>query len=161
MLPDMPLLFAIAWTLAVLGAGGMVTRPDGSWYRLLVKPAWQPPDWAFAPAWTLIFLCASAAFVAAWRAAGSGAEQAALAAVYVVNGGLNFLWSLLFFGRKRPDAALLEIFPLWLSVAAMMLVVSRTAPGWSLLLVPYLAWVTFAAILNRAIVRLNRPLSER
>lgn len=152
-----PVAFAIAWSLAVLGAGGAVTD-IGTWYRSLRKPPWQPPNWLFGPAWTLIFVAASAAFVLAWRAPG-GEGRGMLVAAYVVNGILNFVWSLLFFGRRRPDHALVEVGVLWISIAAMMAAVVAVRPGAAWLLVPYLAWVSFAAVLNRTIVRLNAPFA--
>lgn len=151
-----PIAFAAAWSLAVLGAGGAVTDV-GAWYRALRKPAWQPPDFLFAPVWTLIFVLASIAFVLAWRADEAG--RGVLAAAYVANGVLNFGWSLLFFGRRRPDRALVEVGALWLSIAVMMAAVVSMRPGAAWMLAPYLAWVTFAAVLNRAIVVRNRPFA--
>lgn len=155
--PWFPVAFAIAWSLAVLGAGGAVTN-IGTWYRALRKPPWQPPDWLFGPAWTLIFIAASVAFVLAWRAP-EGEGRGTLVAAYLVNGVFNFAWSLLFFGRRRPDHALVEVGGLWISIAAMMAAVAAVRPGALWLLVPYLAWVSFAAVLNRTIVRLNAPFA--
>lgn len=152
-----PIAFVVAWTVVVLGAGGMVTN-IGPWYFALRKPSWQPPDWLFGPAWTLIFIAASIAFVMAWRA-GEGSGRGMLITTYLVNGVLNFLWSLLFFGRRRPDLALVEVVPLWLSIAGMMWAVASVRPGVVWMLVPYLAWVSFAAVLNRTIVRLNAPFA--
>jgi benzodiazapine receptor len=156
--PWFPIAFAAAWSVGVLGAGGMVTN-IGTWYRALRKPPWQPPDWLFGPAWTLIFVAASVAFVMAWRAPGETAGRVTLVTAYLVNGALNFLWSLLFFGRRRPDLALVEVVPLWISIAAMMAAVAALRPGVVWMLVPYLAWVSFAAVLNRTIVRLNAPFA--
>lgn len=151
-----PIAFVVAWSVVVLGAGGAVTS-TGLWYQSLRKPPWQPPDWLFAPAWTLIFICASLAFVQAWRAEAAG--RGMLAAAYVVNGMLNFGWSLLFFGHRRPDRALVEVVPLWLSIVGMIAAVGWMRPGAAWLLAPYLAWVSFAAVLNRAIIRLNGPFA--
>lgn len=154
-----PLAFAVAWTVVVLGAGGWVTE-IGDWYRALRKPPWQPPDALFGPAWTLIFVCASAAFVLAWRAAeGEPVLRAALVAAYLLNGALNFLWSWLFFRMRRPDVAAVEVAPLWMSIAAIAGCVALASPPAALLLAPYLGWVSFAAVLNRAIVRLNGPFA--
>jgi benzodiazapine receptor len=154
--PWFPIAFVVAWTVIVLAAGGAVTNV-GTWYQSLRKPSWQPPDWLFGPAWTLIFILASLAFVQAWR--GQEAGRGGLAAVYVVNGILNFGWSLLFFGRRRPDRALVEVVPLWLSIVAMIVAVAGMRPGAAWMLAPYLAWVSFAAVLNRAIIRLNAPFA--
>lgn len=144
----------LGWTLLVGGAGGAVTVL-GPWYYGLRKPSWQPPDWAFGPAWTLILLLAGLAFTAAWTAAPD--LRRLLLAVWVANALLNVLWSTLFFLRRRPDLALLEVAPLWLSIAAMAWVAARAIPWLGWLLAPYLAWVAFAAVLNRAIARLNGP----
>lgn len=156
--PWFPIVFVVAWSVVVLGAGGAVTN-TGEWYQRLRKPSWQPPDWLFAPAWTLIFAAASTAFVMAWRQAPEGGARTLLIATYVVNGALNFGWSLLFFGRRRPDHAMVEVLPLWLSIVAMIGAVAWARPGVAWMLAPYLAWVSFAAVLNRAIIRLNGPFA--
>lgn len=147
---------AAAFAVAVLGA--LVTEL-GPWYYSLRQPAWKPPDWLFGPAWTLIFACAALAGIAAWRDAPDRRLRAQLVALFAINACLNILWSVLFFRMQRPDWALAEVVLLWLSIAALIVVVtphSRSA-GW--LLVPYLAWVTFAALLNLAVVRLNYPFA--
>lgn len=155
--PLLPLALAAAWTIG-LGVAGAVATTLGPWYRALRKPAWQPPDWLFGPAWTTIFLCAAAAFVVAWQAPGAaGRGRTFLVAAWTVNGLLNLLWSVLFFRMRRPDWALLEIAPLWLSILAMLAVTLMLAPRAGWLLAPYLAWVAFAAVLNGAIVRRNGP----
>lgn len=145
------LVAAAAATLVAL-AGGLATRL-GPWYRNLNKPSWQPPDWLFGPAWTLIFACSAAAGVLAWQPPGHGSL---IILMFGINGVLNVLWSVLFFTLRRPDWALLEVGLLWLSVLAMVLAFRHFAPPASVLLLPYLAWVAFAAVLNLAIVRLNR-----
>ncbi|HET7229892.1 MAG TPA: TspO/MBR family protein [Longimicrobium sp.] len=145
---------AAAWCVAVLGAGGALTRPVlGGWYRALRKPWFQPPDWLFGPAWTVILACAAAAFAHAWSASPDADGRAALLGAWLLNGALNVAWSWLFFTRRRPDQALAEVVPLWISIVPMALLAG--AAGW--LLLPYLAWVSFAAVLNAAVVRLNRP----
>ncbi|GAN77246.1 TspO/MBR family protein [Acidisphaera rubrifaciens] len=145
---------AVAWAVVVAVAGGLLTE-IGPWYRRLRKPSWQPPDWAFGPAWTLIFLLAAAAAVLAWNGAPEGAAHLRVVVLYVVNGVLNVGWSLFFFRLRRPDLALVEVVALWLSILAMVIGVAPLSGLAALLLAPYLAWVTFAAALNRAVVRLN------
>jgi translocator protein len=151
---------AVALVLVLLVAGGLATRV-GEWYRALRKPSWNPPDWAFAPAWTVILGLAGWAGVLAWTHAPDPATRLHIAAAYAVNGLLHFVWSPLFFLLKRPDWALGEAVLLWLSVAALVAVVAPLSAlgGW--LLAPYLAWVAFAIALNAAIVRLNAPFSRR
>jgi tryptophan-rich sensory protein len=140
----------------VAGVGGVLTDV-GPWYRALRKPSWQPPDWLFAPAWTIIFALAATAGVLGWLAAPDTAVRIEILALFGLNGVLNMVWSLLFFRMRRPDWALLEVGPLWLSILALIVVLWPLSyhAGWSL--IPYLAWVSFAAFLNWTIVKLNRP----
>ena len=148
--------FAIGWAVATAVLGMALSALGGvdilvEWYLALRKPSFQPPAWVFGPAWSVIFALAAWAFIRAWRAGGRGA----LVMAYLVNGVLNVGWSGLFFGLRRIDLALAEVGPLWLSVVAMLVVVRRQdrAAGW--LLLPYLLWVGFAAVLNFALWRLN------
>ncbi len=148
----LPILFAMAWALGTAALGAALT-PLTPWYRGLERPWFQPPDWAFGPAWTLIFALSAAGFVRAWRA---GAGRL-LILFFVLNGLLNAGWSLLFFTLQRPDWAMVELVPLWLSILAMMLEARRHDRRAGQLMAPYLAWVTFAGCLNWAIYRLNAP----
>jgi benzodiazapine receptor len=153
-----PVLLAALAALVVAVLGGLMTD-IGPWYRELVKPPWQPPDMLFGPVWTLIYALAALAGVRAWEAAPSRAAREWMLALFALNGFLNVLWSLLFFRLRRPDWALWEVGPLWLSVLALVIVLSRWSPRAGWLLSPYLAWVAFAAVLNLAIVRLNGPFA--
>ncbi len=151
-----PLIFAIAWAL-ILGAGGALLTTIGEWYYNLKKPSWQPPDWLFGPAWTTIFGLAAWAFVRSWDAAELAEETSLLIALYAINGIANFVWSPIFFTLRRPDWALVEVPFLWLSVLALVLTLGRWDDLAPLLVVPYLAWVSFATVLNWKIVQLNKP----
>jgi tryptophan-rich sensory protein len=153
-------LFAIGWAVILGGAGGMLTS-IGPWYRNLKKPSWQPPDWLFGPAWTLILGLAGWAFVLAWRGTETDADRTLLLALYAVNFAFHFLWSPLFFKLRRPDWALLEVPFLWASVLAMFVLLRDWSPTASWMIAPYLAWVSFAAVLNWKIVRLNAPFGTR
>lgn len=151
-----PVLWAAAAALLVAALGGAATE-IGPWYYSLHKPSWQPPDWLFGPAWTLIYALTALSGVLAWNRLRDPAWRQRMLALFALNALLNVLWSELFFRLKRPDWALGEVVPFWLSILALVLFVfpvSRSA-GWAL--VPYLAWVLFAAMLNLAIVRLNGP----
>jgi benzodiazapine receptor len=154
-----PVLLAALAAMAVAGLGALMTDL-GLWYRALVQPAWKPPDWAFGPAWTLIFALAAASGAKAWRAAPSQAQREWLLALFALNGFLNVLWSLLYFRLRRPDWALMEVGFLWLSVLLLMLVIWRYSRTASLLLAPYLVWIAFAGALNAATVRLNGPFGS-
>lgn len=151
-----PVLVAASAALFVAVLGGLMTD-IGDWYLDLSQPAWKPPDWAFGPAWTLIFALAAYSGVEGWRAAPDQASREWLIGLFALNGFLNVLWSLLFFRLQRPDWALYEVGFLWLSVLLLMVVLRRYSRKASWLLLPYLIWIAFAAALNAATVSLNGP----
>lgn len=153
-------LVAAVAAVAVAGLGAFLTE-IGPWYRSLVQPRWKPPDWLFGPAWTTIFLLIAWAGVRAWEEAPDSSSQRCVLALFALNGVLNVLWSLLYFRLRRPDWALIEVVPLWLSILLLIVAFAGWSPTASWLLVPYLVWVTFAAVLNRATVRLNGPFGGR
>ena len=151
-------LGAAVAAIAVAALGASATDL-GPWYQSLVKPSWQPPDWLFGPAWTVIFALATASAVSAWRKADSRSHREWVIVLFALNGFLNVLWSTLFFALKRPDWALVEVAFLWLSILLPIIVFWRFARTASLYLVPYLLWVSFAAFLNLTVVRLNAPFA--
>jgi len=149
------LAFFLAISFGAAGIGAMFTFPqlDG-WYAGLVKPAWNPPAGVFGPVWNTLYALMAVAAWLVWRKAGPGQADGALAwfgALLM----LNAAWSGLFFGLPRPDWAVLEIALLWLAVLATLIAFWAHHLGAALLLTPYLAWVTFAAILNLTIWHLN------
>ena len=151
-----PILVAAVGTCAVALLGGLATQ-IGPWYRALNKPTWQPPDWAFGPAWTLIYTLTATAAVRAWRASPNRRSRAAVERAFAINGVLNVLWSVVFFTLRRPDWALVEVAFLWLSIIGLIYVAGRRDRASGFLLLPYLARVGFAGWLNLAVVRLNGP----
>jgi translocator protein len=154
------LVAATAWIVITLGSGAALTEL-GPWYRALHKPVWQPPDWLFGPAWTLIFALAASVAVVAWNSPAASLEtRTTLLLAFVTNSVLNVLWSFLFFYLRHPDWALIEVGALWASIFVMMWAAKPGAGRVALLLLPYLAWVSFASILNLAIVRLNFPAAN-
>jgi len=148
-----PALLATAAALVIALMGMLATDLSG-WYQALDKPAWQPPNWLFGPVWTFIYALAALAGVSAWRGAAGGGRNRILM-LFALNAFLNVLWSLLFFRMHRPDWALVEVAFLWLSVVALMIGLRPFSNRALWLLLPYLAWVSFAAALNASIVRLN------
>lgn len=151
------LLVAIAIPLIIGGIGGVVTANTvSSWYPTLNLPSWNPPNWIFGPVWTTLYILMG---IAAWRVWRLGLDEPAVRSALFFFGLqllFNLGWSLLFFGAKRLDLALMEIFVL---LALLLVTTLRFAAldrwaGW--LLVPYLAWSTFATILNGTIWWLNR-----
>ena len=151
------IIASIAATLTAL-VGATITD-IGPWYHSLAQPRWAPPDVAYGVAWTAIYALCALAGVTAWIASPYGREREWLIGLFALNGFLNLVWSLLFFRLHRPDWAVIEALGLWLSVLALILVIWRRSMTGSLLLVPYLMWVTFAAYLNMAVVHLNGPFS--
>jgi tryptophan-rich sensory protein len=151
------LAMAGVWMVG-LGGMGVVATQLSPWYYELRKPAWKPSDVLFGPVWSTIFLCAAIAFVLAWNAEGATpSARTRLVVVYLVNAVLNVGWSLLFFRMRRPDWALVEVAALWISIVAMIWALAPLSKLGAALIAPYLAWVSFASVLNRAIVRLNAP----
>jgi tryptophan-rich sensory protein len=149
-----PVAAAALSAVVVAGLGALNTKL-GPWYFQLRKPSWQPPDWLFGPAWTLIFALAALAGVLYWRHEFVHGRRWQVLAAFAANGFLNTLWSLLFFRLQRPDWALEEVGFLWLSVLLLIVLTARASrrAGW--LLFPYLLWVSFASFLNWKIVELN------
>ena len=151
-----PILMAVGWAVLLGGAGGLLTK-IGPWYRNLRKPSWQPPDWLFGPAWTLILGLAAWAGVEAWGNAPDDAARTRILVLYAVNFVFHLGWTPLFFNARRPDLALIEVVFLWGSVLALILGLRPYSALASWLIVPYISWVSFAAYLNLTIVRLNGP----
>ena len=146
----------LAAAAAVLvGILGFLATDLSGWYVALEKPAWQPPDWLFGPVWTLIYALAAVAGVSAWQGAPQSAGRNRILALFAINAFLNLLWSLLFFRLHRPDWALIEVAFLWLSIIALIFGLRPFSKVSTWLLAPYLLWVTFAAVLNATIIRLN------
>ena len=154
--PYRAVVVAAVSALAVAAIGGGLTT-IGPWYRALHKPAWTPPDVAFGVIWTTIFAFIAVSGVTAWRAAKSPVTREWIIGLFALNGFLNILWTLLFFRFQRPDWALLEVVPFWLSILALIVVFWRFSRVGSLLLAPYLVWVSIATLLNYQIVHLNGP----
>jgi tryptophan-rich sensory protein len=147
---------AAALLVAALGAWMTDLSP---WYYELRQPTWKPPDALFGPAWTVIFALAAMSGGTAWMRAPSLAARRHILALFALNGALNVLWSLFFFRLQRPDWALFEVALLWLSLVVMILAFAPFSRQAAWLLVPYLLWVSFAAVLNIAVVQLNRPFA--
>ena len=144
------------WLAACLGiaqAGALVTGPAiPGWYAQLAKPVWTPPSLAFPIVWTALYITMAVAVWLVWRETGLASAPIAL---FIIQLGLNAAWSWIFFGLRSPGAAFTEILLLWLAILATTLAFlrRRRLAGW--LLVPYLAWASFAAVLNFTIWRMN------
>ena len=137
--------FAAAWA-------GSRFMP-GAWYAALAKPAWNPPNAIFAPVWSVLYGLMAVAAWLVWRRAGFSGAGAALG-LFAVQLILNALWSYLFFGRHQPGLAFGDIVVLWVAILSVVLLFLRVDRVAGALLLPYLAWVGFAAYLNFTLWRL-------
>jgi benzodiazapine receptor len=124
------------------------------WYPALAKPSFNPPSWLFAPVWFILFILMGIALYLVWQARSSQNRKKALL-VFLVHLLLNTLWSVLFFGLQNLAWALVDIILLWLMIGWLIYIFYQISRPASYLLLPYLAWVSFAAILNLLIWRLN------
>ena len=126
-----------------------------TWYATLTKPSFAPPNWLFFPVWTTLFVMMGISLYLVWRKGLEGQQIKKALVIFAVQLILNVLWSAAFFGLRSPLSGLIEISILWISIAFTIMIfmkISRTA---GLLLIPYIIWVSFAAILNFMIWRLN------
>ena len=136
--------------------GSYFTIPSVSgWYTTLMQPGFSPPNWAFAPIWSILFALMGIAAFLIWN---KGLEQREIKLALQVFGAqllLNLLWTILFFGLQSPRAALIEIISLWISILATIIAFYRISKPAAYLLIPYLFWVSFAVILNFAFWLIN------
>lgn len=148
----------ITFVLLCLGAGGLgavATTPEiAGWYKALSKPWWNPPDYIFGPVWTTLYLVMAIAAWLVWRPAGFAAAATPLT-LFAVQLGLNLAWSWIFFGMHQPGWAFLEVIVLWLAIMATTVAFFRCSRIAAYLMLPYLAWVSFAAMLNFTIWQIN------
>jgi len=148
----------IVFLLLCLGAGGLgaiATTPEiRGWYSTLNKPTWNPPAWVFGPVWTTLYLLMA---IAGWLVWKSGDRRATVVplTLFAVQLLLNIAWSWIFFRFHQPGWAVVEIVVLWFTILATAMAFFRRSSVAALLLLPYLAWVSFASVLNFTIWRLN------
>ena len=155
---SLPLLLRSLVLPFVAGAvGSAATVPNLSgWYVALEKPAFTPPKAVFGPAWTTLYLLMGAAHYLVMKHEAEPAAKRAAHILYGLQLVLNALWSILFFGRRAPGAALVEILLLLAAIVLTIVAFARISRLAALLLMPYLLWTAFATVLNTAIWRRNR-----
>ena len=141
-------------SFAAAGMGGLASVNAAGFYGDLVRPPWAPPAWLFGPVWSVLFLLMGVAAWLVWRDHGFRGAGAALK-LYLAQLLANALWSWLFFAWRQGAFAFAEVTVLWLLIAATIFGFWRLHRLAALLLVPYLAWVSFAAALNFVLWRLN------
>ena len=137
---------------------GMQTKEGiTDWYPLLIKPSFNPPNWIFAPVWTILYIMMGVAGGMVWNRLEMEEEKVKKAfKFFVFQLGLNVLWSFLFFNLHNPLLALIEIVLLWLMILETYTLFKKIDKVAGMLLLPYLAWVAFATLLNGSIWWLNR-----
>ncbi|MCE5297753.1 MAG: tryptophan-rich sensory protein [Methanoregulaceae archaeon] len=136
--------------------GALVTSTGpGTWYESLVKPAFNPPSWIFAPAWTILYILMGISLYLVIMEGRKGRDVRIPLVLFAIQLILNTIWSFAFFALESPVAGLMVILPLWIFILATMIAFFpvRKAAAW--LLIPYLLWVSFATVLNYAIYILN------
>lgn len=149
------LLALIGWVLLCFCAASMgALFMPGQWYASLNKPSWNPPGWLFGPVWTTLYVMMAVAAWLVWRRGGFKVQRRRLT-WFLVQLALNALWTPLFFGLHRPGLAFAELVLLWIAIGVTLVAFSGTSRAAAWLLAPYLAWVSFAAVLNFAVWRLN------
>lgn len=151
------LITSVSLCLFVGFAGSLATSPSiTTWYATLQKPFFSPPNWIFAPVWTILYIVMGIAAYLIWK---KGLQKKAVKSaltLFLIQLALNFFWSIIFFGYHVPILAFGEILLLWITIFLTIkafLLINKFA---AYLLIPYLAWVSFATILNLAIVILNQ-----
>lgn len=150
-----PFVIAILLCQGVGILSGLATAGSlQTWYVDLVKPSFNPPSWVFGPVWTTLYLLMGIALARLWRCPDTSSRHRAIG-FFLIQLVLNGLWSLVFFGAHAPGAALGVLIALIVSLMACMGFAWRTDRGATALLVPYLAWVSFAGVLNAALWQLN------
>jgi len=148
-------LVFVAICFAAAGLGAAATASSvGGWYQTINNPSWNPPDWIFGPVWTALYLMMAVAAWESWRTAGWSGSRTALT-WFGIQLALNSLWSIVFFGMQQPGWAFAEILLLWAAIAVTTWKFRRHSTVAFALMLPYLAWTTFAVALNFTLWRLN------
>ncbi|MEI7751014.1 MAG: TspO/MBR family protein [Candidatus Omnitrophota bacterium] len=154
------LIKAILCILLCLSAGGIgstFTMPAiPTWYASLIKPSFSPPNWVFAPAWTLLYILMGLAAAKVWQKGLQNPQVRTALVIFLVQLILNMLWSVLFFGLRSPLYGLVDILFLWAMILVTIAQFSKVSTLAAALLLPYILWVTFASGLNIGIFFLNR-----
>ncbi len=141
---------------ALIGSfvGFLTADPIRNWYLKLNKPWFNPPNWVFAPVWTLLYLLMGFSCFLIFTSPANEHKRKAMI-IFFIQLLLNFTWSLIFFNLQNPSWALGHMIILWSFINWTIVVFSKVNKTASYLLIPYVAWVSFAAILNLYIVLLN------
>jgi len=143
---------AISYLAGIIGS---LSGPADSWYIGLVKPSFNPPNWIFGPAWLTLYTLMGVALCLVWTAKAKKDLKKLAIIAFSAQLMLNAAWSIIFFGLHSPLFAFMDIILLWLGILLTIILFYRVSKPASYLLVPYLLWVSFAAVLNYMIMILN------
>lgn len=155
--PSRPILGLLAWLVlcfTAAGIGAIASVNASGFYQQLLRPSWAPPGWLFGPVWSVLYVSMAVAAWLVWRIGGWRAANGALA-LFVIQLVANALWTWLFFYFQRGALATLEIVVLWALIVATIVQFWRLRSLAGALLLPYLAWVSFASVLSLTMWRLN------
>ena len=141
--------------IAGITAANITKTGEGSWFRSLDKPSWNPPAWVFAPVWTTLYILMGLAFYLIWKSNAPRHFTRPAMVLWIMQLVFNFFWTIIFFGQHQIGWALAEITGLWLLILLAIFAFARIDKAAAWLLVPYISWVSFAALLNGAIWQLN------
>lgn len=144
----------LVFTFAAAALGALASASAAGFYQALSRPAWAPPAWLFGPVWTALYLLMGVAAWLVWRKHGFAGARVALT-LFAVQLAANALWTWLFFAWRQGGLALLEILLLWALIVGTMVAFARRNAMAAVLLLPYLAWVSFACALTYSIWKLN------
>ncbi len=151
----LPLILFLVLAFAAAGIGSLATSSSvDTWYDSLQKPAWNPPKAVFGPVWTVLYILMAISTWRVWRV-GDPLSARVTVMLYALQLALNALWSILFFGRQSPGAALVDILALWLLLTVIFIRFWTRDRIAAAMWAPYLLWVSFATALNSAIWKLN------
>ena len=151
------LVLAIAIPLLVGSTSAFftVTGVD-SWYQTINKPSWNPPNYIFGPVWTTLYVLMGVSLFLIWKSGTNASTKRRAVILFVIQLVLNFFWSFIFFNQQLPGVAFAEIIVMWLFILLTIFAFARIDKTAAWLLIPYISWVSFAAILNYTIWQLNK-----
>lgn len=153
-LPKLLISIVVCQTVGVLGAF-LTSDSISNWYTTLNKPIFSPPNWIFGPVWTLLYLLMAISFYLIWKQNIKKQKSQKAINLFAAQLFFNFLWSPVFFGSRSPLSGLIIILTMWTLIILTIVEFSKLSKTAAYLLFPYLFWVSFATVLNLAIVLLN------
>ena len=156
MKPAVKLIISIAIPLAIGAIASLFTSASvNGWYTTIYKPSFNPPNWIFAPVWTGLYIMMGIAFYLIWKSHPDENVKNRAIDLYLLQLAFNFLWSFIFFYLHQPGWALVDIIALWIAILLTIVSFGKISVTAAWLLLPYICWVSFAAILNFFIWKMN------